>query len=142
MNALPKYFEVLRVVAEDIEPVRNAQLAAMIVYKGRIISIGYNQKKTHPMAAKFGKNPDAIFLHAEVDAIVKAKKKLSDAELKKSTLIVLRVKEDNEGNKMFGIAKPCPGCSKCIEAHEIKKVIYTENSMQNELVYVTKERLK
>lgn len=140
MNALPKYFEVLRVVAEDIEPVRNAQLAAMIVYKGRIISVGYNQKKSHPMAAKFSKNPDAIFLHAEVDAVIKALKKISEAELKRATLIVARVKTDEKGKVVFGIAKPCPGCTKCIENYGIKTVIYTENSTPNEIIYTTKER--
>lgn len=141
MNSVTKNLNILRAIAEDIEPVRNAQLAAMIFYKGRIISIGYNQKKSHPMAAKFSKNPDAIFLHAEVDAVIKALKKLSEAELKRATLIVARVKTDENGKLVFGMAKPCPGCSKCIAAYGIRKVIYTENSTVEELMYSVKEKV-
>jgi deoxycytidylate deaminase len=137
MNNLKRYIEILKPIAEDMEPVSNARLSAMIVYKNRIISIGVNQKKTHPFAAKYSKNPDAIYLHAEAAAILSAKKKLTDAELKKSTLIICRVKYDRKFNTIFGIAKPCSGCEKCIEYYGIKTVIYTEDSDVGKMKYTT-----
>ena len=136
MNVL-RHIETLKVVAEDVDPVSNARLAAMILYKGKLVSVGFNQLKSHPFAAKYSKHPEAIYLHAEVDAINKAKKKLTEAELKKSTLIVVRVKKDLKGVVSYGIAKPCPGCAGCIGDHGIKTVIYTENSEPNKIRYVT-----
>lgn len=135
-----KTIDLLRIVAEDIEPVSNARLAAAILYRNRIISIGFNQMKSHPFAAEYCKNPDAIFLHAETDAIFKAKKKLTEKEMSKSTLVVVRVKSDARGNKIFGIAKPCFGCESCISDYNIKTLIYTLDSKYESLCYVTKER--
>jgi len=125
-----KRFEYLKHIAEDVSPVRSARLSAMLMYKGKIVSVGINQLKSHPFAAKYAKNKDAIYLHAEADCILKASKKLTEAEMKKSTLYVCRVKYNSHtnGKIIFGKAKPCEGCENCIRAHGIKKVIYTENS--------------
>jgi deoxycytidylate deaminase len=125
-----KRFEYLKPIAEDVSPVRNARLSAMLVYKGKIVSVGVNQLKSHPFAAKYSKNKDAIYLHAEADCILKASKKLTETEMKKATLYVCRVKYNSHknGKIIFGKAKPCEGCENCIRAHGIKKVIYTENS--------------
>jgi deoxycytidylate deaminase len=134
-----KRFEYLKPIAEDVAPVRNARLSAMLVYKGKIISIGVNQHKSHPFAAKYSKNKDAIYLHAETDCIFKASKKLTESELRKSTLYVCRVKQDSprNGNLIFGKAKPCEGCNECIRAHGIKTVIYTEESTFSKLCFTT-----
>lgn len=132
-----RHINLLKLIAEDVEPVSKARLAAMILYKGKAVSIGFNQLKSHPFAAKYSKNPDAIYLHAEVDAINKAKRKLSETELRKSTLIVVRVKTDTDDNTTFGIAKPCSGCAKCISDHNIKTLVYTETTEFGKLKYVT-----
>ena len=137
MKNVAKYIETLRVIAEDLTPVSKAKIAAMIVYRGRIISIGVCQWKSHPFAAKYSKHPEAIWLHAEADAIFKAKRKLSVAEFKKSVLIIVRTKQDTDGSTTFGISKPCSGCEKCILEHDIKTVIYTETSEKCILKYTT-----
>jgi len=136
-NIIKRHVNLLKTIAEDVEPVSNARLAAMVVYKNKMISIGINQKKSHPFAAKYSKNPDAIYLHAEASAILAAKKRLSETEMKKATLIICRVKYDKKKNVSFGIAKPCSGCQKCIEDHGIKNVIYTENCDAERLKYTT-----
>ncbi len=131
-----KQINLLATIAEDNDAVSNARVAAMVFYKGSVISIGFNQNKSHPFAAKYSRHPDAIYLHAETDAILKAKKRLSDDELKKATLIICRRKyEENGSNILYGLAKPCCGCAKCIAAHEIKKVVYTLDSDDDELRY-------
>lgn len=134
---IKRHIDILKCVAETMEPVSNARIAAMVVYKKRIISIGVNQKKTHPFAAKYSKNPDAIYLHAEASAILTAKKKLTDTELAKSILIVCRVKYDKQFNTLFGMAKPCSGCEKCIYDHDIQTITYTEDSELGTLKYTT-----
>lgn len=132
-----RQLNILKTIAEDVEPVSNARLAAMVFYRGRPVSFGVNLKKTHPFAAKYSKNPDAIYLHAEASAILAAKKRLSEAEMRKAILIVCRVKYDINGNPNYAIAKPCEGCAKCIEDHGIKTVIYTEDSDKNKVKYTT-----
>lgn len=135
MKNILKHIEMLKVISEDLIPVSKAKIAAMIVYKGKIISIGVCQWKSHPFAVKYAKHPEAIWLHAEVDAIFKAKRKLSETEFKKSTLIVVRTKQNADGAPLYGIAKPCIGCEKCIIDHGIKNVIYTETTNDFSLIY-------
>jgi len=132
-----RYIEMLKMIAEDVEPCGNAKLAAMVVYKNKMISVGVNQNKTHPFAAKYSKHPEAIYLHAETAAILSAKKKLTGQQLKKSTLIVCRVITNKTGDIVYRIAKPCSGCEKCIEEHGIQKLIYTVNSDLGKLKYIT-----
>ena len=43
------------------------KFAAAIVFRNRIVSVGLNSMKSHPMAAKYSKNKHAIFLHSEDD---------------------------------------------------------------------------
>lgn len=137
---IAKRIATLKTIAEDLEPCGNARLAAMILFKNKMVSIGVNQYKTHPFAAKYSKNPDAIYLHAEAAAILSAKKKLTDQQLKKSTLIICRVKNILQGRKyvqMYGTAKPCPGCEQCIKEHGIQKLIYTIECTTDKLKYMT-----
>jgi tRNA(Arg) A34 adenosine deaminase TadA len=117
--------KTLEVVADDIAiPVSNARIAAAIVYRGEIISIGVNSLKSDPLQARFSKNEHAIFLHAEIAAIKKALKRLSSVEMKKAELYIVRRKKLN-GEACNGLAKPCQGCQRAIETYEIGKVIYT-----------------
>lgn len=137
MKGIKRHLNILKSIAEDVEPVSNARLAAMVVYKGKPMSFGVNIKKTHPFAAKYSKNPDAIYLHAEASAILAAKKRLTDVEMRKSTLIVCRIKYEPDGTPLFAIARPCSGCAKCIEEHGIKTLIYTEDSSRGKMKYTT-----
>lgn len=130
VNEIPyksrKYIKLLENEAFMNEGIANAKIAAGIVFKGRLISIGYNSKKTHPLQAKFGKNENAIFVHAEIDAIRKAVNILSSDQLKKCTMIVVRVKKDGS----WGLARPCvhkngQGCQNAIYTFGIKEVVYS-----------------
>jgi deoxycytidylate deaminase len=54
------------------ENLQLARLAAALVYRNEIIAMGTNKNKTHPFQKKYASNADAIFLHAEIDAICNA----------------------------------------------------------------------
>lgn len=126
-----KYLSVLGKMAEAIPAASHrglrARLAACVVYKRDIVSFGVNQLKSHPFQAKFSKNEDSIFLHAETDAIKNSLKVINVDELSKSTLYVCRVKFADHKKRKFtwGLSKPCEGCSKAIASFNIKKVCYT-----------------
>jgi tRNA(Arg) A34 adenosine deaminase TadA len=101
------------------------KLAAGVVFKNRLVAVGVNSYKSHPLMSKFGKNPEAIYLHAEVDAIKNALRVLSLQELEKSDILVVRVKRDEHDYKTC-LAKPCEGCARAIETFNIRNLYYTE----------------
>jgi tRNA(Arg) A34 adenosine deaminase TadA len=105
----------------------NIRFAAAVVYRNKIISVGYNRRKSHPFQAKFAKNPEAIFLHAEVHAIKDALRDISVEDLARCELYISRVKKPKAGDKHFvwGLAKPCCGCQRAIAEFGIKRTIYT-----------------
>lgn len=93
-------------------------MAALIVNKrGRIIAQGINQRKSHPLQAKFSRFPGWSYLHAEIAALVDARgEDLSDA-----TMYIARVLKDGTP----ALAKPCKGCQKALIAFGLKDVIWT-----------------
>lgn len=89
--------------------------------KGNVLSVGRNNyKKTHPfqfrLACKCG-NPDKPYIHAEIDAIVKLKKKANVAH---SIYIERYLK-----NGKPALAKPCSICEIAIGLTTIKHIEYT-----------------
>lgn len=126
-----RYINILAKMAACVEPVAQARIAACIVYRNDIVSFGICKMKSHPFQARFGKNKDSIFLHAENDCIKNALKLLSIDELSRCSLYVCRVKYEDRLMKklLFGLAKPCSGCSRCIANFSISKVYY---SLDNE----------
>lgn len=119
-----KHINTLSQIAINVEPVAQARIAAGIVYKNTLISTGVNKSKTHPFQKKYGKNKDAIYLHAETDVIKNVINKITLDKLSKCVLYICRVKIEN-GKFVFGLAKPCDGCIKAISTFNISKVYYT-----------------
>jgi len=105
----------------------NIKFAAAIVRGNKIVSVGFNHRKSHPLQARFCKNEHAVFLHAEIHAIKNALKELSVEELSKTDLYITRVKKPKSFAKKFvwGLAKPCCGCQRAIEEFGIRGVVYT-----------------
>lgn len=110
-----------------MEPVKSSRIAAALVYKREIISIGLCQMKSHTFQKIYRKNDCAIYLHSEVDAIKNAIKSRVDLDtISRSTLYIARQKmTSSNGNWTQGLAKPCLGCEKCIKDYALKQVIYT-----------------
>lgn len=81
--------------------------------------------KTHTFQKSYAKHPEAIFLHAEIDAIKNAVNQRIDPEIiSKSTLYICRQKIIG-GEWTSGISMPCSGCQRCIAAFDIKTVIFS-----------------
>ena len=125
-----KVTSTLEAVASAVEPFASARIAAALVYKNEIISIGTNKNKTHPFQKKFSTNSDAIFLHAETDAIYNATRKYETSIIAKSKLYISRVKYFDSDKKYFvqGLSKPCAGCQRAIANFNIKHVCFTKDT--------------
>ena len=97
---------------------RYAITALAYAKDGRLLSVGKNSyTKTHPLqaklAARVGK-PEAIYLHAEMAALVKAREPVH-------RLVVLRY--DSRGKPKN--AAPCCICREAIRMFDVKHVEHT-----------------
>lgn len=117
----------LRRQAIDLEPVKSSRIAAAVVIKGNIISLGYCSRRTHPFQKRFAKNPEAIYLHAETNAIRNSLNHMPPADLQQATLYINRQKHPPHDTKAWvdGLAKPCAGCERAIIEFGLKRVVYT-----------------
>lgn len=112
-----------------------ANHGAVIVYRGKIVGNGYNK---YCIQNKNKINHWSV--HAEVDAINDALRKISHDDLRKSTLIVVRklkegtrvqdnnntiTKSDNLICENIGHSAPCKYCTKFIIRHGIKNCYYS-----------------
>ena len=103
---------------------------SFIINKTRIVSIGINQKKTHPtnlknrkVSAKTGEDFSAQkHTCSEFNAIIKLKN-LTNMDTKKCVLVNMRY----DRNKKLALASPCMSCVSLLKYHEFKKVIWTNN---------------
>lgn len=118
-----RIFKKLETTAEEAEIIQSSRHAAAVVHKGKIISIGVSKLKTHPLMCKFQNNEKRIYLHAEIDAIVKAINKFGNDFLSSCDLYVLRLTRGNH----IGISRPCPGCERAIKAFKFKNVYWTDS---------------
>jgi len=113
-------------IAHRIEPCAHARIGAILVHKNRELSRGFNRMKSHPMALKWGRNRDSIFIHAELDTILTAAR--SVVNWKRSTLYVCRIKRSGVNGKLIrGLAKPCEGCMGAILHYDIGRVVYSSD---------------
>lgn len=93
-------------------------IACALDKKGKVLAMRTNEYNcSHPLQKHFavlaGK-PEAIFLHAEIAALIAARKEVHK-------LLIARI--DKKGNPLS--AKPCPICEKAIEAFGVKEIEYT-----------------
>lgn len=87
--------------------------------KGRVLSHGHNQYKSHPIqkffSIKAGESELKHCIHAELSAILRAGDKQIDS------LFVQRFASDGT----YALAMPCKSCQEAIKAYGIRLVRYT-----------------
>jgi len=101
-----------------------------IVFKGKTpLSSGTNlARKTSPDMIRFGK-PRPV--HAEQNALISHK---HYDTFKGTDLVVVRLGRDGK----IRMSKPCSECTKLIEAAKIKKVYFTNEAGNVEMLYVSR----
>jgi len=116
------FLQLAAKIAASLDNGLRSQHCALIVRKNRVLSIGVNQRKTHPKMRRlaWGKNRHRNFLHAEISALIGA----SPEALKNATLYVARV--TRAGN--LANSKPCSLCRQAILSTKIKHVVFTINN--------------
>lgn len=102
---------------------------SFIIHKKRIISIGANIQKTHPLHLKNRKISirtgedfsDQKHTCSEFNAIIKLKR-LTNIDAKKCVLVNLRF----DRNKKLALASPCMSCKSLLKYFQFKSIFYTD----------------
>ena len=115
------HFKLCQKIANETQPFGNAKIGCILAYRNDIISISNNfNPKSHPLAKQYGKNPFAIFPHAELKCLINAEKS-GFSYWEKSILYVVRVHK----NGSIAMAEPCEGCKRAIQKFSVGQVIFS-----------------
>ena len=129
MNRHERRLNDLFNLARDHHPQDLASIVASIYISNRLVSYGFNSRKTHPLQYKYSKNSQAICIHAEIDAIRNALRVVDHSVLSSATMYIARAKSPapRKPKSLMGMAKPCSGCARAIAAFGIRNVYFTED---------------
>jgi tRNA(Arg) A34 adenosine deaminase TadA len=101
-------------------PYGRFKLGAVIAQKRKVISMGTNRKKTHPLQDKYAYRPHLnSWCHAEIHAISLA----LAGDLVGSDVYVSRVLS----NGSMANSRPCPGCESALKDYGIRRMFYWQN---------------
>lgn len=132
-SQIERYFKLAKNASEFGDYPRY-KIGAVMAYKSRVLSVGWNAKREHPtqkrynIARGFDVDSTKNSLHAEIYAILKVK----DMDINWSKVSIFVYRECKNG--MRALARPCPACEKAIRDLGIKHVYYTgKNSYIHEI---------
>jgi hypothetical protein len=104
---------------------------SFIMHKGRIISIGQNNTKTHPInlinrktSSKTGKDfSNEKHTCSEFNAILKFRK-LTNINSSKCSIVNIRIDRNNN----LAFAKPCMSCESLLKYFEFKNIYWSDHT--------------
>jgi hypothetical protein len=111
-------------MARDLDATGGSRLAASLVYKNKVISYGINMNKSHTFQANHAKNDEAIYWHAETNAVYNGLKAIGSdldptkKELTGMSLYVVRAKHPDGESEGWG-------CMSCFYKYGIKRIVYS-----------------
>jgi len=119
-----KLFNLAKAVAQTSQHSK-AHIGAVIVSGKDILSVGVNGGKSHPLQKQYNKfrfddERASHLLHAELDAIIKARPFLKGD----ATIYVYRQLRNGE----IGMSRPCAGCMKALNDHNISRIFFTSET--------------
>ncbi len=122
LNRHKRFILLAYKLACDAKPNKDMKhsMCALVVRKNKIISVGYNQAKTHPAS-----KTRSSWCHAEFNALVKH----YPSELKGCDMFIARVRR----SELPGLSKPCKHCQDIIAHYGIQKVYWTKTSLTSEI---------
>jgi tRNA(Arg) A34 adenosine deaminase TadA len=113
-----KFFDLAIKIAKTRCPLRYNFVSVVTDKKDRILSIGLNSfSKTHPTQARLAKlsgQGDKIYLHAEIDALVRCKSK-------PDSIYVVRLNCKGQ----IRPAEPCVICRMAIKESNMRNIYHT-----------------
>ena len=125
-----RYFAKAKESAE-LSDFARARIGCIAVYNNKIISVGINSHKTHPVQKMYNKyrnfnktNGSLAFMHAihaEIDCLLSVDDKSID--MNKVHIYIYRLTKTG-----MGLSKPCPACYHYLLDRGIRNVHYTTDN--------------
>lgn len=126
---IEKFFKKAKLMCKISDYPRN-KVGAVIVHKGKVVSVGFNQQKSNPLQKEYNlcRIYDNRFydvdkcennIHAETSAILSAQK--LNIDLSECSIFVYRQKKSG----CQGLSKPCKACQQLLKDNGIKDWYYT-----------------
>lgn len=107
------------------QPVAGHRVYCEIWNSGQRITWGSNHE-THFNDPRYMKNDDAVGMHAEVSALLRAEN--TPMTMRGAVALVARARKTERGGQFVaGLAKPCPGCMRALSDYGVAEVYWTEN---------------
>lgn len=120
-----KLFDKAKKIA-SVSDFSKIHVGCVAVYHGKIIGVGCNTNKTHPIQKYYNQFRDSseIFipkLHAEINCLNQIKN--LNINFSKVRLYIYRIRKDQP----YGMSRPCPSCMAAIKDLGIREIYYTSN---------------
>nr|DAN24115.1 MAG TPA: nucleoside deaminase [Caudoviricetes sp.] len=117
-----KFFEKAK-AASEMSDYKRIKIGAVIVYKNRVVSVGWNTTKTNPLQKslnhlRFKADEYCASLHAEMMAFLRLPYGLDHRNL---SIYVYRENRFGE----LRMSRPCPSCMSKIKELGINNIYYT-----------------
>ena len=123
-----KFFEKAK-AASEMSDFRRIHIGSVVVYKNKVVSVGWNTTKGSPIQREYNKyrfgkdDKDKGCLHAEMLALLHARPYLKGLDMSKVSIYVYRENKSGE----LRMSKPCPACDSYIRELGIRNIYYTTN---------------
>ncbi len=111
---IQKFARAALELADAVDSDVTHQLCSLVVKKNRVLSVGYNSPKTHPMS-----DTKMQQLHAEMHAVLKC----PEGDLRGADVVVARARSEGKA----GLARPCEVCQGILKRCGVRRVYYTTN---------------
>jgi len=108
---------------------------AVLMSGGKICGTGYNHMWIDKVNLKCFKTMRIASIHAEIDCIQSCRSFYKEANRKKYTMIIVRMRRDDE--KLM-CSKPCSMCLDILKKFRVKKVYYTNDDGNIENIRIGK----
>ena len=119
-HELPPFYDLAATTAQAGTH-KWAKMGAVVYRRRQLLAAGCNQLKSHPVQARYRNRNDRIYLHAEINAIIRAKQDLTGTSM---TVVRLKKLRQFSSETTLGISLICSGCRAACEAAGIKEVNY------------------
>ena len=114
-KTIKKLINLMRTQTLDLVHDRNFKHCSVILRRSKVIAVGFNERRTHPLAKKYGYRDD--FVHAELDAMLEVPKN----KIHNLDLVNFRFNSAGE----LRMAKPCEKCFPWVSA-VFRNIFYSD----------------
>ena len=113
---LKRAIDIAKALHPTVQSMRSCHIS-FLVLKSKIIKIGFNKDRTHPINSKFDYRSIDGGIHAELDLCLK----MRQDDLSKYSMVVIR----HDNNMNLTLSRPCIGCQSVLKQFGITDVYYS-----------------